>query len=272
MRILPHLSYANVVASLALFIALGGVSYAATQLPKNSVGTKQVKDNAITGVKVKAGTLSSNDLSDSARNLLRGNAGLKGDAGPEGAPGVPGPKGETGGAGATGTQGPKGDPGANGAKGDPGPPGEPGQTGQRGPLGLIAANRPSDVDVPLTAAVEAISAQAITTAAPGNLLIFATVDGGQLPCTGHTVCSAPIGIYVDGTPVPGYFQQHHASNGTTSPVVHDQVVVVAKNVASGSHSVTVSRGAPFDPPNVFGEFPTFVGFSGTLTVVAGDAA
>jgi hypothetical protein len=29
-----HLSYANVVATLALFVALGGASYAATQLPK----------------------------------------------------------------------------------------------------------------------------------------------------------------------------------------------------------------------------------------------
>ena len=34
-----HLTYANVVASLALFLALGGAAYAATQLPQNSVGT-----------------------------------------------------------------------------------------------------------------------------------------------------------------------------------------------------------------------------------------
>jgi hypothetical protein len=34
-----HLTYANVVASLALFLALGGAAFAATQLPRNSVGT-----------------------------------------------------------------------------------------------------------------------------------------------------------------------------------------------------------------------------------------
>jgi hypothetical protein len=49
----PRLSYANVVATLALFIALGGASYAALKLPKNSVGAKQLKKNAVTGPKIK---------------------------------------------------------------------------------------------------------------------------------------------------------------------------------------------------------------------------
>jgi hypothetical protein len=38
-RVRPRLTYANVLASLALFVALGGSSYAALQLPKASVGT-----------------------------------------------------------------------------------------------------------------------------------------------------------------------------------------------------------------------------------------
>ncbi len=54
---LPRLSYANVLATLALFLALGGTSYAVTALPSNSVGTKQLKKNAVTGVKVKDGSL-----------------------------------------------------------------------------------------------------------------------------------------------------------------------------------------------------------------------
>ncbi len=49
----PKLTYANVVATLALFIALGGASYAAFKLPKNSVGTKQLKNNAVTLKKIK---------------------------------------------------------------------------------------------------------------------------------------------------------------------------------------------------------------------------
>jgi hypothetical protein len=51
-------SPALVVALIALFIALGGTSYAAiTSLPKNSVGTKQLKKNAVTGVKIKNGAV-----------------------------------------------------------------------------------------------------------------------------------------------------------------------------------------------------------------------
>lgn len=46
-RFRPRLTYANVVASLALFIALGGAAVAAG-LPKNSVGKAQLKKGAVT--------------------------------------------------------------------------------------------------------------------------------------------------------------------------------------------------------------------------------
>jgi len=47
-----RLTYANVVATLALVLAVGGASaFAATQLAKNSVGTRQLKKNAVTGEK-----------------------------------------------------------------------------------------------------------------------------------------------------------------------------------------------------------------------------
>jgi hypothetical protein len=39
-QIRKRLTFANVVSCIAPFVALGGASYAATQLPKNSVGTK----------------------------------------------------------------------------------------------------------------------------------------------------------------------------------------------------------------------------------------
>ena len=42
----------NTIALLALFVALGGTTYAATALPRNSVGAKQLKKNAVTGAKV----------------------------------------------------------------------------------------------------------------------------------------------------------------------------------------------------------------------------
>jgi hypothetical protein len=43
----------NTIGLLALFIALGGTTYAATALPANSVGTKQLKKNAVTAAKIK---------------------------------------------------------------------------------------------------------------------------------------------------------------------------------------------------------------------------
>ena len=49
----PRLTYANVMATVAVFIALGGASYAALKLPKNSIGAKQLKKNAVTATKIK---------------------------------------------------------------------------------------------------------------------------------------------------------------------------------------------------------------------------
>ena len=50
----PKLTYANVTATLALIIAVGGASaLAATQLAKNSVGTRQLKKNAVTTAKIR---------------------------------------------------------------------------------------------------------------------------------------------------------------------------------------------------------------------------
>lgn len=52
-EIRSRLTYANVVATLALFIALGGASaFAATQLAKNSVGSRQLKSKAVTTGKI----------------------------------------------------------------------------------------------------------------------------------------------------------------------------------------------------------------------------
>ena len=52
----------NVVAYLALMVALGGTSYAATKLEAGSVGTRELKANAVNASKVKDGTLTRKDL------------------------------------------------------------------------------------------------------------------------------------------------------------------------------------------------------------------
>lgn len=93
-----HLSYANVVSTLCLFLLLGGVAYAAVQLPKNSVGAKQLKRNAVTGPKIKDGAISAAKLQKSTLGELRGPAGPQGVPGPVGQAGPPGPSGPAGGA------------------------------------------------------------------------------------------------------------------------------------------------------------------------------
>ena len=97
-------SPAMVVACAALVIALGGVSYAAAVLPKNSVGTTQLQKKAVTasklhknavgGAKVKDGTLLAADFKTGQL-----------PAGPQGPAGAQGPKGDTGAAGAPGVSG-----------------------------------------------------------------------------------------------------------------------------------------------------------------------
>ncbi|MEA2223620.1 MAG: hypothetical protein QOH83_1996, partial [Solirubrobacteraceae bacterium] len=77
--------YANVTATMALVLALGGTSYAAIKLPANSVTTKTVKDRSLLSKDFKRGQLP---------------AGKKGAAGPAGAPGTPGTPGPAGPAGA----------------------------------------------------------------------------------------------------------------------------------------------------------------------------
>ena len=110
-RLRRHLSYANVVASLALFIALGGTSYAAL-----TITSKNVKDGTLTGKDIKNNSVSSADV--------RNGSLLSKDFKPgQLVAGAPGPQGSPG---ATGAKGDKGDPGANGTNGTDGAQGEPG--------------------------------------------------------------------------------------------------------------------------------------------------
>jgi hypothetical protein len=48
-----------VISLVALFFAFGGVGYAATQLPRGSVGTKQLRENSVTWDKIAPGTVGS---------------------------------------------------------------------------------------------------------------------------------------------------------------------------------------------------------------------
>jgi hypothetical protein len=59
-----RITYANVVATLALFLALCGGAGAASQLGKNSGGPKQLKKNAVTGPKIKKNAVNGSKVAD----------------------------------------------------------------------------------------------------------------------------------------------------------------------------------------------------------------
>ncbi len=84
------LSYANVVATLALFIALGGTGYAVSQLPKNSVKSKQIAKNAVRSAEVAGNAIRSGEV-ESGSLLADDFAPGQLPAGQDGAQGPPGP-------------------------------------------------------------------------------------------------------------------------------------------------------------------------------------
>lgn len=94
-----RLTYANVMSSIAVFLVVaGGTAFAASQLEKESVGTKQLAKEAVNLSKIKKATKNA----------------LKGATGPAGAAGAAGAKG------ATGAKGDRGEKGEKGSTGEPG--------------------------------------------------------------------------------------------------------------------------------------------------------
>ena len=88
-----RLTYANAMASLAVFIALGGTGYALTlprnsvdskQLRRGSVGTSELRRGAVRSRDIRDATIAVQDISGAARETLRGATGLPGPQGPSG--------------------------------------------------------------------------------------------------------------------------------------------------------------------------------------------
>jgi hypothetical protein len=79
-RLRPKLTYSNVIATIALFLALGGAAVAAG-LPKNSVGTKQLKRGAVNTADLRRGAVKAGKLARRAvvAGKLGSNAVLPGN-------------------------------------------------------------------------------------------------------------------------------------------------------------------------------------------------
>jgi hypothetical protein len=126
---------------LALFVALSGTAYAAT-LPRNSVGTAQLKRNAVTSAKVKPRTLLGSDFRQGQLP-----AGPQGPQGPQGARGPEGPPGARGAEGATGARGAEGPVGPRGPQGPAGATNLTARIGQLGTGVVFASCNPGEVAV-----------------------------------------------------------------------------------------------------------------------------
>ncbi len=92
---------------VAVFIALGSASYAAVNVPRNSVGTKQLKNTSVGTKQLKGNSVNSGKVKNfwlKAKDFKNGQmpTGPTGPKGPDGGTGLPGLSGVTGPTGGTG--------------------------------------------------------------------------------------------------------------------------------------------------------------------------
>jgi hypothetical protein len=149
----------NAIALLALFLVLGGTSYAAASL--------------INGRSIKPHTIPKNRLTNSAIAQLRGARGPQGVPGPQGLQGAPGPQG------AQGPQGPQGPPG-------------PTDLTKFGRVGLVQGD--NNFTVAQTAFVT-VASVSITVGGSANQLVLVTGNLNWYPNAGNT-CPCYAGTYV----------------------------------------------------------------------------
>ena len=65
-RLRSKLTYANIVATVALFMVVTGIGFAVAALPKKSVGKKQLKNGAVTGKKLRKNAVTSPKIKSGA--------------------------------------------------------------------------------------------------------------------------------------------------------------------------------------------------------------
>ena len=197
----------NILALVALFLALGGTTYAASTalIGKNTVASPQVVN----------GSLQTKDLSKKARRALKGNRGPRGPAGPQGPQGLQGPRGLQGLQGAQGVQGIQGPPGptAGGVS--------PGSTGDSG-------------------AFCCFQLATVTTTRTTNLLVMMNISGFFVSCTAGGSCSAKVGAYLDDDTHPVPNAAMVLSAGASSTATANRVVSgIVTGVPAGTHTVGI---------------------------------
>jgi hypothetical protein len=70
-----HLTVANVLSCIALFVALGGAAYAAVKIPPNAVKARNIAPQAVTNAKIKTQAVTSGKIKNGGVNALDIGAG-----------------------------------------------------------------------------------------------------------------------------------------------------------------------------------------------------
>ena len=227
-RTLSHLR-SNLVAYVALFVALGGSSYAAVRLAPGSVTTRALAKRAVTHGKLAANSVGTKNIANGSLTRADFKPGTLSGSGAKGDTGASGPAGPAG-------------PGQHAVKGDRGPAGPAGPTGPTGPPGgaYIGAKAlfSGSVTAPHGASTNVPLSSNSWTQGAGELDLLAGSVTVKTPpsCTG-SFGNALI-VNVDGQAntfaVP---PQVPASSSVTVPVV---VGTLADSGSSAQHTVTAS--------------------------------
>lgn len=194
----------NAVAYVALFVALGGTSYAAVRLPAGSVGTKELGKGAVTRSKLHRGAVTSLSVRDHVLKAV------------DFAPGQL-------------TAGPKGDPGP---KGDAGAKGDPGPT--LGIAGVDTGCCPSEAP---TAAATLASTKTVTLTTRARLFVIGSTEAGIQSCP--VLCTTGWGLRVDGDPVAGSARTLQGGPGTSRDVLAP--FGVSAVLEPGTHTIALVK-------------------------------
>jgi hypothetical protein len=217
-RLIAHVKH-NVVGYLALFLALGGTSYAAVRLAPGSVTSRALARGAVTHTKLSATRVD-------ARNIISGTL-TRGDF----APGTL----------ADLTNGSKGAAGGKGGRGATGPAGPAGAAGADGSASIVARARGMG---PITAPHGA------TTSVPINGDTWTQDTGDIALVTGSATIKTPAActgsfgnalvIQVDGAPAT--FAAAPTAPASTTMTMPIAVMAVMEPTGSTSHRITASLG------------------------------
>jgi hypothetical protein len=207
-RLRSRVSYANVTASLALFVALGGTAAAAVTLPRDSVGSTQIRTNAVRASEIAKDAVGSSEIEDNDIRLADISAGARRSL--------------------------------QGAQGPAGPRGRPGETGPQGPAGPTAAAVGDAFDPPAGPDETMFRGEtSLITPSAGDVLAFGQlIVGVDCPAAGAFSCRFEAGLYLDGNPVPNSGVSILVEHGATDLHTLD-LFGLAHDVPAGTHEITV---------------------------------